>query len=320
METLSPDLIAELRSGRTTRERKLAVCAGGVHLAPADRAEILAVLAADHDAMVAERAQLALLVQPLDSFIAALQRPDATHALFVHCGKNLADKPGVAEAMIQNKACPPEDLVPIVRHLSEAGVQALMEELERVSASPALGAALEHSTLITPEQKQQLHELRGPHMDEAALQAVVADEPDPVKRQTLIQRLAQMNVSQRVQLAFKGGSEERRSLIRDPNKVVQRAVLQSPRLTEQEVETFASMANLTEEVLRLIAMNRNFRKNYTVVKNLLNNPKTPIDISLHMLPMINAQDLQRLTLNKNIPEVLRSMALKLNRQRKEGRK
>ena len=320
METLSPDLIAELRSGRTTRERKLAVCAGGIHLVPADRAEILAVLAADHDAMVAERAQLALLVQPLDSFIAALQRPDAAHALFVYCGKNLADKPGIAEAMIQNKACAPEDLVPIVRHLSATGVQALMEELERVSASPALGAALEHSSAITAEQKQQLRELRGPHMDEAALRDVVADEPDAVKRQTLIQRLAQMNVSQRVQLAFKGSSEERRTLIRDANKVVQRAVLQSSRLTEQEVETFASMANLTDEVLRLIAMNRNFRKNYTVVKNLLNNPKTPIDISLHMLPMINAQDLQRLTLNKNIPEVLRSMALKLNRQRKEGRK
>jgi hypothetical protein len=129
-----------------------------------------------------------------------------------------------------------------------------------------------------------------------------------------------MNVAQRVQFAMKGGSEARRTLIRDSSKVVQRAVLQSPRLTDQEVETFASMSSLTDEILRLIAGNRNFRKNYTVVRNLLNNPKTPLDVSLHMLPMANAQDLKRLTTNKNVPETLRTTALKLQRQRQAFKK
>ena len=76
-------------------------------------------------------------------------------------------------------------------------------------------------------------------------------------------------------------------MIRDTNKVVQRAVLQSPRLTDQEVEASLSMSSLTDEILRLIANNRNFRKNYVVVRNLLNNAKTPLDVSLHMLPMLN---------------------------------
>jgi hypothetical protein len=129
-----------------------------------------------------------------------------------------------------------------------------------------------------------------------------------------------MNVSQRVQFAIKGGSEARRTLIRDSNKVVQRAVLQSPRVTDQEVEAFASMTSLTDEILRLIAANRNFRKNYTVVRNLMNNPKTPLDVTLHMLPMLNAMDLKKLTLNKNIPETLRSTSLKLQRTRKELQK
>ena len=129
-----------------------------------------------------------------------------------------------------------------------------------------------------------------------------------------------MNVSQRVQFAIKGGSESRRTLIRDSNKVVQRAVLQSPRLTDQEVEAFASMSTLTDEILRLIANNRNFRKNYSVVRNLLNNPKTPLDVSLHMLPMINAVDLKRLTTNKNIPETLRSTAAKLQRTRADQKR
>jgi hypothetical protein len=318
VEPLSPEVIDDLRHGRATRERKMAVCAGGAHLAPADRAEVLAVLAGDADEMVAGRAQDAILSQPVESFVEAIKREQALPALLSYAAKNLADKPGVCDAMVQNKNCPAEYLIPVVRHLSTIGIQALMEELDRVSESPALASALEQSSSLSIDQKNQLHELHGPSnpIDEAALaEAAAAVESDLARRQTLIQRLAKMTVAQRVQFAMKGGSEARRTLIRDNNKVVQRAVLQSPRLTDQEVEAFAAMSSLTDEILRLIANNRNFRKNYTVVRNLINNPKTPLDITLHMLPILNAIDLKRLTTNKNIPETLRTTANKLHRTR-----
>ena len=323
METLSPEVLEDLRRGRATRERKIAVCTGGAHLAPADRAEILAVLAGDADEMVAERAQDAILSLPVDYFVEALKREQALPALFSYAARNLADKPGICDALVQNKNCAAEHLVPAVRHLSTLGIQTLMEELERVSESPALAAALEHSTSLTADQKSQLHELHGPGnpIDEAALaEAAAAVEPDLARRQTLLQRLAKMTVAQRVQFAIKGGPEARRTLIRDSNKVVQRAVLQSPRLTDQEVEAFAAMSSLTDEILRLIANNRNFRKNYTVVRNLINNPKVPLDVTLHMLPMLNAVDLKRLISNRNVAETLRTTAMKLQRTRVELRK
>jgi hypothetical protein len=80
------------------------------------------------------------------------------------------------------------------------------------------------------------------------------------------------------------------------------------------------MTSLTDEILRLIANNRNFRKNYAVVRNLLNNSKTPLDVTLHMLPMLNPMDLKKLTTNKNVPETLRTTALKLQKQRQEFKK
>jgi hypothetical protein len=323
VENLSPEVIEDLRHGRAPRERKIAVCAGGAHLSPADRAEVLAVLAGDADEVVASRAQDAILSQPIESFVEAIKREQAIPALLSYAARNLADKPGICDAMVQNKNCPAEFLVPVVRHLSTLGIQSLMEELDRVTESPALASALEHSTSLTVEQKNQLHELHGPSapIDEAALaEAAAAAESDVARRQTLLQRLAKMTVAQRVQFAMKGGSEARRTLIRDNNKVVQRAVLQSPRLTDQEVEAFASMSSLTDEILRLIAGNRAFRKNYVVVRNLLNNPKTPLDVSLHMLPMLNAVDLKRLTTNKNVPETLRTTANKLQRTRIELKK
>lgn len=278
------------------------------------------MLAADADELIAERAAGALLSQPESAFPAALARTDAAPRLFEYCAKRLIDKPGIADALANNPNCPPELLVPAARHLSTAALQALMVDLDRLSSAPALAAALATSPFLTAEQRLQLQELLQEVSDPAALEeAVAAAEPDQAKRQTLLQRLAGMRVAERVQLALKGNREERLTLIRDPCKVVQRAVLQSPRVTDREVEGFAAMANLNDEVLRLIATNRKFRKNYTILRNLMNNPKVPLDITLHLLTSLNEQDLKMLTMNRNIPETLRTAANRLQFQRKKVR-
>jgi hypothetical protein len=322
VDLLSPEVLQELRRGNATREEKLAVCTGGVKLPAPDLAEILSVLAFDSDELISTRAQESILALPIENFVEALHRQQALEPLFEFAAKNLAAKPGIADALIKNKNCPAEHLVPLVRHLSALGVQSLMDELDRVSDSRELAQALEKSSSITLEQKNQLNELLSDAMpDMEALADALADaEPDNERRKTLLQQISTMTVSQRVKFAMKGGSEARRTLIRDNNKVVQRAVLQSPRLTEQEVEAFASMTNLTDEILRLIGKNRNFRKNYNVVRNLLNNGKAPLDCSLGLLPMLNPPDLKKLGMNKNIPETLRATAVKLMRQRNESKK
>jgi hypothetical protein len=322
VDLLSPEVLQELRRGNATREEKLAVCTGGVKLPPPDLAEILSVLAFDSDELISTRAQESILALPIENFVEALHRQQALEPLFEFAAKNLAAKPGIADALIKNKNCPAEHLVPLVQHLSALGVQSLMDELDRVSDSRELAEALEKSTSITLDQKSQLNELLSDAMpDMEALADALADaEPDNERRKTLLQQISTMTVSQRVKFAMKGGSEARRTLIRDNNKVVQRAVLQSPRLTDQEVEAFASMTNLTDEILRLIGKNRNFRKNYNVVRNLLNNGKAPLDCSLGLLPMLNPPDLKKLGMNKNIPETLRATAVKLMRQRNESKK
>jgi len=324
VETLSVEVLDDLRHDRAPRERKLAVCgAGGAHVPPVERVEILAVLSHDPDEMVATRAGEALLSTAPEHFLQALKREEALPALFSYAGKNLGKQAGVIEAMLDNRNCAGEHFVPLVPLLSAAQVQRLVDELDRVSASHALASALSHSAHLTADQKNTLHELASTavsddlkHLADAAAEA----EPDEQRRQTLLQQIGRMTVAQRVQFAIKGGSEARRTLIRDSNKVVQRSVLQSPRLTDQEVEAFAAMANLTDEILRLIAGNRSFRKNYVVVRNLMNNPKCPLDVTLHMLPMLNPVDLKKLGMNKNVPETLRTTAAKLIRTRADQKK
>jgi hypothetical protein len=211
-------------------------------------------------------------------------------------------------------------LIPVAGHLTPDGVQALLENLDRLTAAPALPLALAACPAATVEQRHLLQEFQKGPIEEGVLAEVAAAvEPDAQRRQTLLQRLQRMSVIQRIQLALKGGREERLVLIRDTSKLVQRAVMQSPRLTDTEIEAFAAMANLSEEVLRTIGKNRAYIKNYAIVRNLVNNPKAPLDITLHFLPRLTPQDLKILTMNRNVNETLRSTAAKLERQRKVGR-
>jgi len=290
-----------------------------VALAPEDRAELLAVLAADGDGTISDRAQNSLLTQPIDDFLAACARPDADARLFAYCADNLGEKPGIADALARNAACPTACVSRVAQHLTVQGIQALLDNLDRFISDPQLVIAVAGSSAGTAEQRELLGEMQkgavaATELEEAAVDA----EPDPVKRETLMQKVAHMNVVQRLTLALKGGRTERMMLIRDPNKLVQRCVLQSPRLTDTEVEAFASMTNLTAEILRTISLTRVFMKSYSVVRNLVNNPKTPLDVSLHLFPRLTATDLVKLTTNKNVPETLRSSAVKLHRKRKMG--
>jgi hypothetical protein len=275
------------------------------------------MLAADSDEIIRQSAAGILLTQPLPYVLAALAKPDAAPEMYAYCAAEFPRRPGVADALARNLTCPIEVLRPVVRYLSVPAVQDLFEDLDRLSTSPALVAALIASNVVNADQRNQLLELQREDLEamEAFADAAQALEPDIAKRETILQKISHLRVVERVQLALKGGRDERVLLIRDPCKVVQRAVLQSPQISEREVESFAGMASISDEVLRLIAMNRKYQKNYIIKRALMFNPKTPLEVTLHLLPNVTPQDLRMLCSSRNIPETLRNAAFRLQRQR-----
>jgi hypothetical protein len=130
------------------------------------------------------------------------------------------------------------------------------------------------------------------------------------KRVSVTQRLALLTVADRIKVAMKGSKDERAVLIRDPNKLVSVSVLSSPKVTESEVESFAKMLNVSEEVLRLIGMNRAWIKNYGVIAALSKNPKTPVAVTMHFVQRLTERDLKAITLDRNIQEPLKLAARK----------
>ncbi|HEX5887092.1 MAG TPA: hypothetical protein VFY61_00255 [Pyrinomonadaceae bacterium] len=131
------------------------------------------------------------------------------------------------------------------------------------------------------------------------------------ERVSLIRRIMFMNTKDRVKLALKGDREARGILIRDSNKVVCSAVVNNPRITEQEIENIAAMRTVSDEVLRLIAMNRSWARNYSIIHNLARNPKTPIPTAMNILLRIRTKDLQTLSQNRNVSETVRRQAHRL---------
>jgi hypothetical protein len=140
------------------------------------------------------------------------------------------------------------------------------------------------------------------------------------ERLTSFQKIARMGVRERIQLAVKGTKEERFILVRDGARLVSSAVLNSPKLTEPEVEAFAAMKNVSDNVLREIARNHKFIKNYNVIRNLTNNPRTPLDLGLTLVNHLMVGDLKSLSNNKNVAETLRKLALKRFRDKTEAKK
>ena len=146
----------------------------------------------------------------------------------------------------------------------------------------------------------------------AAPPAVENDEEENTEDDPTV--LASLPIVERMKLASKGTRSQRAQLVRDSNKLVAAAVLSSPKLTESEVEAFAKMANVTEDVLRTIAMNRTWMKNYGVISGLTKNPKTPPGISMQLVKRLNEKDLKALTTDRNVPEAVMLAAKKFLRK------
>ena len=145
---------------------------------------------------------------------------------------------------------------------------------------------------------------------------MASDEIDlPSERISIINRIMNMGMKDRTRLAMKGDREARNILIRDPNRIVAKAVMTNPRITEQEVEKIASMRTVSEDILKQIAVNRQWSRCYHIVHNLAKNPRTPIANCMNILSRIQLKDLNALSKNRSVSDAVRRQALRLSQAR-----
>ncbi|MBV9147602.1 MAG: hypothetical protein JO065_16930 [Acidobacteria bacterium] len=229
----------------------------------------------------------------------------------------------ILKPLLANPTLTPEEHADLSERLSKLGVD-VAEEFGTITDVAVLDWLKEHAAELQAEEREGkpfillggMDELGGEEETVITAEALAAAKGSgDEERLSTMQKLARMNVGERIKVAMLGNKEERAILIRDGSKLVSSAVLSSPKVSEQEIETFASMKNVRENVLRDIARNHKFMKSYVVIKNLCGNPRTPLDLSLGLMKNLMAPDLKSLSMNKNVPETLRKMGLKLFKTR-----
>ncbi|HWR16380.1 MAG TPA: hypothetical protein VN577_16275 [Terriglobales bacterium] len=237
-----------------------------------------------------------------------------------------ADLP-VLRTLFSNHALPLDakaQIEPLLNASDHAGKDSEYSEEDLLEIEGDIARYLtEHATEIAAEEakgfelidltEEEKHELVAHKEKEHA-------SAEDRKRMSPLQKIASMTVGERVQLAMKGNREERYILIRDGCKVVSSAVLECPKLTDQEAETFAAMKNVQETVLRGIAGKRKFMKLYPVVRALSSNPRCPLDVALPMLKNLLVQDLRNLSMNKNVSDTLRKVSFKMFKEKSSTKK
>jgi hypothetical protein len=128
--------------------------------------------------------------------------------------------------------------------------------------------------------------------------------------QSLEKKIRDMSIGHKIKLAYKGNKEARSILIRDSNKTVSVAVVKSGRMTDTEVASYAGNRNLSDDVIREIARNKEFTRKYPVQVALVTNPKTPVNVAMSFMASMHKKDLQSLMRNRNVSSVISTAARK----------
>jgi hypothetical protein len=342
---LSP-LATALLLGTVPSPVRLSAARGVLPLPRPELLRVLVALHSDADEGVRAAAASTLSAVPAAELEPLLDDP-ATHPdVLRHFTLDPAGSANRHERLIANPSTPGEALAAILPRLAPAHIDQILLNQTRLIASPVLLDAIESHPACTAPQRARVQEFRrhfleqprrhepaslpsppvaapaaGPPPASPAESGAGSEAPEDAPADDEIdnatRRIMRMNTAEKIQLAFKGSREERGILIKDSSKSVQEAVMQSPKLTENEVESIARMRSVTEDVLRIIAGNRDWSRNYTVVHALATNPRTPPSIAMNMVTRLNSRDLKILAGDRNVSEIVRRQARKTIESRNE---
>jgi hypothetical protein len=334
------------------RDLRLMAAQGALPLKPADFIELLHSLMKDIDDEIRATAASTLGGLPVDELRPILKDRESPPEVLAWAFA-AREEQELREVVLQNTSLPDEAIEALVASLPEAQAELVVINQVRLLRRTSLLEALEKNPSLNKDQQRRLRELRETfHIGEAAAAppvpatapASVTPEPEPAaqpepaaeevtfksesealvrylsddERQhgdkvSAVQRLYRLNTADKVVTALKGNREERAILIRDPNRIVATAVLGSPRVTESEIESFAAMKNVSDEILRHIGSHKEWTRHYGVVASLVRNPRTPLAISLGMVSRLNPKDIKGLAVDRNVPEAIRKQAQKFVR-------
>ena len=350
-------LIERIASGVFPREAVETIARGFLPLPQAELIPVLSFLAQrNDDAAISAMAHTSLAEIPsrIVHGFASDERARPEHLGLL---MGASQDPMILEALIRNRAVPDAVVADLARRadaavqeivvINQARILRAPEILDALLENPHLSGEARRRALETREEffekKARIEAKRIVDEDEVDLElpddaiadllakaaeedaARVAQPPPEVapaelqdpKKQSVFTKILLMTVSEKVQLAYKGGKTERLILVRDHNRLICTAVMRNPRISETELESVAGMRGISDEVLRAIGMRRDWMSKYNIALVLARNPKAPVGVVLPIINRLTLRDLKNLKDDRNVSEIVRTAARKLFIQRSQ---
>jgi hypothetical protein len=334
-------------SPKAPRETRLMAAKGALPLPPIELATVLFALMHDPDPEVKSTARDSLekLPEPVMTPVLSGQ----THpAILSHLAGHFSDEPKLLEAIALNAAtadatiarlaaCPHKQIVEIISH-NQQRMQRDPDIVEALGSNPLTGRAVIGRILSFLGVEEETDEAGKPETAEAisddeaeaALRAILGDEFGSLARGLVEEKdgeeevseedlasgnlyslVQKMSVFQKIQIGRMGNKEARGLLVRDRNKLVAMAVVKSPKITEVEIINFSQSRNVSDEVLRTIAMSKEWTRSYQVKLGLAKNPKCPQALALNFVNYLQDKDLRVLMRSRDVPQVITSHARRI---------
>ncbi len=339
------ELLASIESGQAPRRILEFAARGFVPLPPAELVRAVGSILAAKDPELSALCEETFATFDTDTLLAAV-RSDGVRAEQVDVVARRTKESRVLEAVIQSRVVPDSTLEWLAGWIPPDLQDVLVTNQARLLASPGIVERLFENPEMSSDIRRRADEFleefflkkerealdgleeaveaeeQAPSADGSGTQATAAPTPAEIaaaadaqaeddEGKSLFARLATLSVSQRIRIAFRGNREERLFLIRDTNRLVATAVLKSPKTNEADAEAIANMKSVSEDVLRAIAQRRQFLKKYSIVAALVRNPRSPIDVTLPLIPRLGPREQAALASDRNVPEAIRVTARRI---------
>jgi hypothetical protein len=255
------------------------------------------------------------------------------------------NQPNIIGKIVRNQSMPHQFLVEIGERGDGPMLEILLENQIKLIAYPEILDAMDRNPTASNYIKSKTREIRDFYLSEEKGAEIKKEdvieeikeifsgereEDEPTEEipaelieertVTMLQRINEMSVSERIKMALTGDRTERMILIKDANKMVSSAVIQSPKVTEDEVVLIVRNKSLPGEIIANIARKREWTKNYIIMLELLQNPKTPVKDALGFIKRLHLRDLKQLSRDKNISPVVRQLAVNIQREKEKLKK
>ncbi|MGH9658735.1 MAG: hypothetical protein ACRD96_09335, partial [Bryobacteraceae bacterium] len=245
----------------SAEEDKLAVARGTTPVPEGKRLRVLVALAADPSEAVRRAAQATLDDLAEEDCAEELAERTLDEAVARYFLDAAHVRPPLLPMLLTHPAAPQDAISDLAAQAGPKVVPLLLDNIDLLKTS-ALIALKDNPAYLTWQESPQtegvvievdllemlIAEAEAEDARIAAGQPAVVLSEEDAKKEGLSGKIARMGVAQKVKMALLGSREERSILIRDGSRVVSRAALASPKISDSEVEGFAGMKNVDQDV------------------------------------------------------------------------